>query len=260
MDIPTRTTVVHYAEHGSGVPVLVLHGGGVDHREPQACFEPAFDGVPGYRRIYPDLPGMGRTAAGPEIGGAEDVLEVLLDFADRASGGTPYLLAGHSAGACYARAMALAAPQRVAGLALVCPLLPGDAEVPEHRVLVPGVQSEDRGFTQYFVIHTRGMLERYERFVAPGAQLADAQAMERIGRHWVLPAAAPSTYEPPTLLVAGRQDSTVGFAGTMRVAADFPNSTLAVLDGAGHALPHEQPLLLRALLVDWLARTRRGAG
>ena len=35
---------------------LVLHGAGVDHRETEACFEPAFDGVTGLRRIYPDPP------------------------------------------------------------------------------------------------------------------------------------------------------------------------------------------------------------
>ena len=52
--------VVHYIEHGTGRPVLVLHGAGVDHREAEACFEPLFDGVTGLRRIYPDLPGMGR--------------------------------------------------------------------------------------------------------------------------------------------------------------------------------------------------------
>ena len=32
----------HYVEHGAGRPVLVLHGAGVDHREAEACFEPAF--------------------------------------------------------------------------------------------------------------------------------------------------------------------------------------------------------------------------
>jgi pimeloyl-ACP methyl ester carboxylesterase len=51
---------VHFVEHGAGRPVLVLHGAGVDHREPEACFEPVFDGVAGFRRLYPDLPGMGR--------------------------------------------------------------------------------------------------------------------------------------------------------------------------------------------------------
>jgi pimeloyl-ACP methyl ester carboxylesterase len=73
-------TAVSYVEHGEGRPVLVLHGAGVDHREAEACFEPLFDGVAGYRRIYPDLPGMGRTPA--EIGSAEDVLGTLLGFAE----------------------------------------------------------------------------------------------------------------------------------------------------------------------------------
>lgn len=255
MEIPARTTVVHYAEHGSGVPLLILHGGGVDHREPQACFEPAFDGAPGYRRIYPDLPGMGRAKAASAIRSAEDVLEVLLDFAERASGGDPYLVAGHSAGAYYARAMALKAPHRVAGLALICPLLPGEFEVPDHRILVQEAESADQDFAEYFVIQTADMLDRYERFVVPGAQLADAHAMERIDQRWELPGTEHRAYAGPTLLVAGRQDSIVGFAGTIAAAAEFPNSTLALLDRAGHALPHERPDLLHALVLDWLARS-----
>ncbi len=52
---------VHYAQHGSGMPVLALHGAGVDHREIMAALEPLFANRPGYRRLYPDLPGMGRT-------------------------------------------------------------------------------------------------------------------------------------------------------------------------------------------------------
>jgi pimeloyl-ACP methyl ester carboxylesterase len=30
-----------------------------------------------------------------------------------------------------------------------------------------------------------------------------------------------------------------------------------VVDDAGHALPHEQPVLLRALLAEWLTRVER---
>src|SRR5215212_3569482 len=136
MEIRAGQVVVHYVEHGTGRPVLVLHGAGVDHREAEACFEPALDGAGGLRRVYPDLPGMGRTAAPETLRSADDVLDVLLAFADEVTGGGAYLLIGHSAGAYYAQAMAARSPARVAGLALVCPLLQGVRDVPEHRVVV----------------------------------------------------------------------------------------------------------------------------
>src|SRR5215217_3251923 len=102
MEIRAGQVVVHYAEHGTGRPVLVLHGAGVDHREAEACFEPALAGVPGLRRIYPDLPGMGRTAAPETLRSADDVLDTLLGFAADVTGGTGHLLVGHSAGAYFA--------------------------------------------------------------------------------------------------------------------------------------------------------------
>jgi pimeloyl-ACP methyl ester carboxylesterase len=172
----------HCVEHGTGRPVLVLHGAGVDHREAEACFEPALDGVAGLRRIYPDLPGMGRTAAPETLQSAEDVLDALLDFADAVSGGTPLLLIGHSAGGYYAQAMAAGRPERIAGLALVCPLLPGLRDVPAHRVVAAGPDLlGDDVFRSYFVIQSPEMLERYERLVAPAAALVDRAALERIG-------------------------------------------------------------------------------
>ena len=67
-------TAVHYVEHGAGRPVLVLHGAGVDHREVEACFEPAFVGVAGFRRVYPDLPGMGRTGVSEQLRSSSSVI------------------------------------------------------------------------------------------------------------------------------------------------------------------------------------------
>src|SRR4029453_12544769 len=116
MEIRVGQVVIHYVEHGTGRPVLVLHGAGVHHREAEACFELVFDGIAGLRRIYPDLPGMGRTIAPETLRSAEDVLDTLLDFAEEVIGGTGYLLIGHSAGGYYAKAMAARRPAQVAGL------------------------------------------------------------------------------------------------------------------------------------------------
>lgn len=257
VEIRAGEVAVHYVEHGVGRPVLVLHGAGVDHREPEACFEPVFDGVAGFRRIYPDLPGMGRTVAPEGLRSAEDVLDTLLEFAKRVTGRTPHLLIGHSAGAYYAQAMAGRVPAQVAGLALVCPLLPGLRDVPGHRAIVGPGDIGDDGFRSYFVIHSPEMLERYERHVAPAAALVDHAALERFGERWELASDRGPAYAGPTLIVAGRLDSTVGYAAAVDLVDHYTHASLAVIDDAGHALPHEQPDLLRALVGEWLARVER---
>jgi pimeloyl-ACP methyl ester carboxylesterase len=257
VDNDVGQVAVHFVEHGTGRPVLVLHGAGVDHREAEACFEPVLERVADLRRIYPDLPGMGRTVAPDSLRSADDVLETLLGFADEVTGGTPYLLLGHSAGAYYAEAMAGRRPGQVAGLALLCPLSSDVREVPKHRVVCGSGELGDDAFRAYFVIQTPEMLQRYERHVAPGAALVDHAALDRIGERWTLTPDEAPAYPGPTLVVAGRLDSTVGYAAAIDLAEDHPSASLAVLDDAGHALPHEQPEILRALLLEWIARVER---
>ena len=259
MEIRIGDVVFHYVEHGTGRPVLLLHGAGVDHREAEVCFEPVLGGFAGLRRIYPDLPGMGRTSAPEALRSADDVLDTLLNFAEDVSGGTGHLIIGHSAGAYYAQAMATRGPEQVAGLALVCPLLPGVRDIPEHRVVAGSGEIGDDVFRSYFVIQTPEMLERYERYVAPAAALVDQAALERIGERWELTPDHAPAYAGPTVVVAGRLDSTVGYAAAIDLVDHYPHASLAVVDDAGHALPHEQPELLRALLTEWLARVERSS-
>jgi pimeloyl-ACP methyl ester carboxylesterase len=257
METRADQITVHYVEHGAGLPVLVLHGAGVDHREAEACFEPVFRGVAGFRRIYPDLPGMGRTVASERLRTAKDVLDTLLTFARDVTEGARHLLIGHSAGGYYAQAMAARVPEQVAGLALVCPLLPRVRDVPPHRVVVGTGEIGDDDFRSYFVVQSRQMLERYERYVRPAAELVDQAALERIGDHWELGSGQGAAYAGPTLVVAGRLDATVGYAAAVDLLDHYPRATVAVIDDAGHALPHEQPDVLRALVREWLGRVGR---
>jgi pimeloyl-ACP methyl ester carboxylesterase len=189
---------------------------------------------------------------------AEDVLTALTDFVRTVDDGRPSLLLGHSAGAYYAQAIAARTPELVTGLALICPLLPELRDIPPHEVVLSSGDLGDQGFRDYFVIQTSEMLQRYETLVAPAAALADEEAMERIGKHWELGQADGVPYEGPTLIVAGRRDATVGSRAAMDAERSYPHATIAVVEDAGHALPHEQPELLGALISEWLTRVERG--
>jgi pimeloyl-ACP methyl ester carboxylesterase len=263
---------VHYVERGAGMPVLALHGAGVDHREVLAALEPVFADRPGYRRLYPDLPAMGRTPAPAAVDGNDAVVELLAGLVDSVAGEAPFLVVGHSYGGYLARALANRRPGRVAGLALVCSVggpdgddrpehlvLAADAGLDPDRALGPEQAEEFRG---YLVVQTRATLERYRETVAPAAALVDRDALGRIFARWELhpPPEQGPPYPNPTLIVAGRQDASVGYAGAWRLLEHYPRATLAVLDRAGHALPHEQPGLLAALLGEWLDRVATHAG
>ena len=256
---------VHYAEHGRGLPLVALHGAGVDHREVEAALESILESSNDVRRIYPDLPGMGRTAADERLTSNDDVAALLAGFVDQLAPDEPFALLGHSYGAYLARAVAASRSDRCVGLALICPLVDQSGDLPEHRaVRVEGdpyaeLAADDvPGFDEYFVVRTPQLARRYRDSVVPGTRLVDEAGLERIFARWTLsrkPEDLGSVH--PALILAGRQDSTVGFAGALDLLQHYPRASFAILDSAGHALIHERPDLLAVFVADWLERIRQ---
>jgi pimeloyl-ACP methyl ester carboxylesterase len=256
MECRIGEAVVNYVEHGEGMPLVALHGAGVDHREVEAALE-AVVAPAGIRRIYPDLPGMGSSTA-DGLASNDDVVALLARFLD-AVVGRPALLLGHSYGAYLARGLAARHPDRVAGLALLCPISDGADPVAAHRVVREEPASYDelepgqrREFDEYFVVRTPATARRYRDAVAPGVTLVDEPALHRIFAGWGIDVEGPS-FDRPTLILAGRDDATAGYAHAAGLVEAYPRATLAVVADAGHALMHERPDLLGALLADWCA-------
>lgn len=261
MECRINTVLVHYVEHGAGAPLVALHGAGVDHREIEAAIEAVVPGT-GYRRFYPDLPGMGRSTA-HGLTCNDDVVTLLGEFIDHLDVG-PVMLLGHSYGAYLARGVAARLPGRVLGLALLCPVAERSANVPGHDVVRQDADAYDElepaqraGFEEYFVMRTQATARRYRDHVAPGTAVVDEAALERIFAGWKVDVGS-GAFSAPTLVVAGRRDSVAGFADAAELLERYPHATLAVLEDAGHALMHERPELLAALLGDWLDRAPRG--
>ena len=259
MECQIDGVLVHYVEHGDGVPLVALHGAGVDHREIEAAVEAVIPST-GYRRIYPDLPGMGRSTANG-LSSNSDVIALLGTFLDRLGAG-PVLLVGHSYGAYLARGLAAAKPDGVIGLAVICPLAGHARDVPDHTVIRQDSDAYDdlpqehrAGFDEYFVVRTRDTARRYRDHVVPGEALVAEADLERIFSGWTVDVGS-AALQAPTLIVAGRHDSVVGYADATDLLDRYPHASLAVVDDAGHALMHERADVFGALIREWLDRAR----
>ncbi len=264
-----RGSTIHYESFGTGTPVVALHGYAADHRLAQGWLEPVFAATPGYRRLYPDLPGMGRSVPAQSLTDADAMLETLADWVDAVLGDTPFLLAGQSYGGYLALGLLCSRLRdRVAGLMLLCPAtrasreartLPPHVRVVEDAALLaePHGDAFD-GFLQMAVTATPETWARYHAEILPGLNAADAAFIDRFRKTGYAsrcePRFAALRFDRPALVALGRQDATVGFADALPLLNGFSRATLAVLDGGGHNLHLDKPELLTALTRDWLAR------
>jgi pimeloyl-ACP methyl ester carboxylesterase len=253
---------VHYVERGpaEGPTLVSLHGFPVDHRQNLGTFEPVFAGRPGWRRLYLDFPGMGRTHAPDWLDSTDEVFRVTSAALDALVPGR-YAVAGVSFGGYIAMGLAAAAPARVTGMALVAPMIVGPYDrraVPPHEVRFrePGV-SGSAGFEELAVVVTAEIVRRVAAEIEVGLAAADPLAIAAIEAHYEgsFPLLPPSgRYEGPALVLTGRQDSVTGFEDPWRQAGRWPRATFVILDRAGHNLSLEQVPLFDALVGEWLDR------
>jgi pimeloyl-ACP methyl ester carboxylesterase len=151
----------------------------------------------------------------------DDVVTVLIDFIDHV-GARPVMLVGHSYGAYLARGVAARRPDVVLGLALGCPVAAQSQNVPDHDVVRQDDDAYDElepaqrtRFDDHFVVRTAATARRFRDHTWPGIALADEEALGRIFAGWIVDFGS-GTLSAPTLIVAGRRDSVVGYIDATR--------------------------------------------
>jgi pimeloyl-ACP methyl ester carboxylesterase len=271
MEITVKDTPVYYEIHGSGTPIVMIHGWSVDHRLMKGCLEPIFQTLDApWQRIYFDLPGMGQTPGPKWITGSDQMLGLILELIEGLIPGQHFLLAGESYGGYLARGILRAREPLVEGLLLICPVAvqaPQPTHAPALRVLeqdtafLASLSAEERQyFTGINVVQNERVWRSFKEDVLPALKIADYDFLEHsLGQHMSFGVDVDQVAQPyrqPALFVLGRQDSVVGYRDQWPLIENFPRASFVILDKAGHNLQIEQPALFAALVKEWLERVQ----
>ncbi len=269
MEYQVRDVSIYYEVHGSGVPILMIHGWSPDHRLMKGCMEPIFQSIDTpWQRIYFDLPGMGQTHGQPWITGTDQMLDLILEFIDGVIPDQHFVVAGESYGGYLARGVIKARTSRVDGLLLICPVAIQEtlgANVPALQVLekdqafLASLSEDDRKYFEGInVLQNKRVWERFKAEILPGLKVADYAFLENsLGQH--VPYSVnidrvEKPYPQPTLMIMGRQDSVVGYRDHWQILENYPRASFVILDKAGHNLQIEQDILFTELVKEWLNR------
>lgn len=251
-----------WADHGEGPAVLFIHGFPLDH----TMWEHQLAGLAGWRRIAPDLRGMGKSEA-PETGYAMETyardLGALLDACDVER----VVLCGLSMGGYVALECLRTWPGRVAGLALMDTRAEADsAEARAGRdamiaavrergpvavadVMLPKlVGATTAARAPKVVDHARRMIMGTS---VPGIIGALSAMRERSDNRPVLAA-----LRVPVLILVGAEDVITPPSASEAMAGVAPQAELVVVPEAGHLAPLEQPALVTGALQGFLRRVR----
>ncbi|MEH0551155.1 4-carboxymuconolactone decarboxylase [Streptomyces sp. B21-101] len=201
-----------------------------------------------------DLPGHGGAPAHP-AGSVPDLAERLLVTLD-GLGVQRFGYAGCAFGGAVGVELALRHPERVASLALIAasPRFGTADEFRQRGVIVRtnGLDpiartSPDRWFTGGFAAAQPAITEwavQMVRTTDPGCYIAACEALAAFDVR-----AEIGLVGVPTLVLAGSDDQVTGPAEARTLVAGIPDARLAVVPGASHLVPVEQPAAVTDLLV-----------
>ncbi len=271
MECQLGDITMYFEEAGEGRPLLLLHGWPLDHRSMANDMEPLFTNRKSWRRLYPDLPGMGKTRAADWITHQDQMLDLVIDFIDKVIPGEHLVVAGASYGAYLARGLVHHRGSQVDGVFLYVPLIDTEASrlklpqqliVHEDPAFLAALSPDEQDLKDLAVAQSMDLLNTSRQVIHPAVVIADQEFLRRLNQQRTFSFnvdALPAPFPAPALILAGRQDSWVGYREAYNLLDNYPRASYAVLDRAGHALSTEQKTLFRALASEWLDRVEEYA-
>lgn len=258
---------------GEGTPILFIHGWELNNAYDIADFEPTFANLPGYKRIYIDLPGMGATPADASIVDLQSMYEQVATFIDQHIAPSKFLLVGTSLGGYIARAIATQFGAQILGVHLRVPLIEPENLRRDLNVFKPIIEDEevvrlalaDKSSSVGDILvqtpaYIRTLLAKLTATVWPADALANRDVLDSIRNDSsrysleILEKRQEAVFDKPALIITGRHDDVVGYRDSLRLLEIYPRATFIALDRGIHLLPVDEGDLVQSLVLDWLRR------
>ena len=233
-----------YDEVGDGEPLVLLHGG-LSTNETWAAQIPEF--AAGFHVIAPERRGHGHTADVPGAftyaAMAADTIGVL----DKLVAGPAHLV-GWSDGGIVGLMVSIARPDLVRKLVVIGATYDTAGAVPEVEEMFAHMEPHGDEMEAF-----RGLYEQHSPDGPEHWPVVFAKFVEMIRREPHIPIEDLALIVAPTLIVVG-DDDLVTIEHSATLYRSIPNSELAVIPGASHAVLMEKPELLNRIVVDFLAK------
>jgi pimeloyl-ACP methyl ester carboxylesterase len=236
----------HYEKHGTGAPVLLLHGG-LESSESWGAQTPAL--AEGHQVVLIDRRGHGRT---PDVGGPityevmRDDTIACIEALDLAGAH----LVGWSDGGIIALMVAIERPELVGRIVAIGANARADAYTAETRAtlgpdspLVDLMRADYEKVTPDSADHWPVVLDKIQHLWWE-APLDFTDQLERI--------------DALTLVLAG-DDDCIEPAHSVEMFQRIPKARLGIVPGGSHAVPLEQPDLVNQMLIEFLDGPERPA-
>ena len=239
--------IINYEIIGEGTPVLIIHGWGISSHTMKGAFEPIFNRLEGYKRYYIDLPGMGNSEHG-DVKNSDDI----------------FIIVGQSYAGLLSRGFVYKYPELIRKIILLVPcMIPGVRQgrvepltvvEKDDEFLKTLTKEEYDSFTQMNVVLTKEVWERYDKYLVPALESADWDFLNNVleGSFSFNPDDLKEPCTIPTLIIAAKQDTEVGYKDQFDLMRLYTNSTYCAVEKAGHNIQIEQPEIFEGLVENWL--------